>query len=264
MESIERWIGHSRMSDPAGHAAGIADLSPKVGVLNDIIQGVLIHADWLSAYGMDEAQLDPASRTTLPIAQRLEQIFARDTRALDVKRSPAGRSIGTCRDFALLLCSILRSQGVPSRLRCGFSAYLGDGWEDHWVCEYWDRQAQAWRLSDPQLDVVLQARLRITFDPTDVPRRSFMTAGQVWLDCRAGKSDPDRFGHGETNGLWFVMVNVFRDHYVLNNRETSTWDTWRAAPEATRVVNDQDAPLLDNIATRPEQPLIEINPDWLA
>jgi Transglutaminase-like superfamily len=264
MESVGRWIGHSRMTDPAHHAAIVADLPPTVGALNNIIQGVLIHSDWLSAYGVDEARLGPVSRTTLPVAERLEQIFKSDIRALDVKRSPARRSVGTCRDFALLLCSFLRGNGVPSRVRCGFADYLGDGWEDHWVCEYWDPRTQGWRRSDPQIDEVLKARLRITFDPTDIPRRSFMTAGQVWMDCRAGKSDPDRFGHGETTGLWFVKVNVFRDHYVLNNRETSTWDTWRAAPETSRVVDDYDASLLDNIATCPEQPLIEISPGWLA
>jgi hypothetical protein len=39
-------------------------------------------------------------------------------------------------------------------------AYFGGGWDDHWVCEYWDRQAQRWHLSDPQIDQVLKARLR--------------------------------------------------------------------------------------------------------
>lgn len=119
-------------------------------------------------------------------------------------------------------------------------------------------------MSDPQIDEVLKAKCRITFDPTDVPRASFMTPGQAWMDCRAGKSDPDRFGQGETTGLWFVKVAVLRDHYVLNNRETSTWDTWRSAPEAKRVVDDHDTLLLDNIASCPEQPLIEISPDWPA
>jgi hypothetical protein len=264
MESVERWIGHSRMTDPGEHAAAVADLPPEVAALNNIIQGVLIHSAWLSAYGIDEVRLDPAARTTLPVAKRLEQIFTSGACALDVKRSPARRPVGTCRDFALLLCSFLRSKGVPSRLRCGFAAHFDDSWEDHWLCEYWDRRTHGWRLSDPQIDEVLKAKCRITFDPTDVPRGSFMTAGQAWMDCRAGLADPDRFGQGETTGLWFVKVNVLRDHYVLNNRETSRWDTWRAATEALRVVDNHDASLLDNIASCPEQPLIEISPDWLA
>jgi hypothetical protein len=264
MESMERWIDHSRMTDPAAHAAVVADLPPKIDALSKTVQGVLIHSEWLNAYGIDEVQLGPVSRSILPVKERLEQILRRDIRALDVKRSPDSRSVGTCRDCALLLCSFLRGEGVASRVRCGFANYLGDGWQYHWVCEYWDQQTQDWYLSDPQIDDVLQSALRITFDPTNVPRQSFITAGQAWLNCRADSDDPDNFGQGETTGLWFVKVNVFRDHYVVNNRETATWDTWRAAPQAKRVVSDHDASLLDNIAACPEQSLIEVSPDWLA
>jgi hypothetical protein len=71
-----------------------------------------------------------------------------------------------------------------------------------------------------------------------------------------------RFGHGEVKGLWFVKVNVLRDHYSINNRETSAWDSWRAAPESQRIVADQDL-RLDDIAARPEQPVIDIGPEWM-
>jgi hypothetical protein len=65
MEGIERWVGHSPTSEPVDYAAILADLSSKVDVLNNIIQGVLIHADWLSAYGIDEAghDLPPSDRS---------------------------------------------------------------------------------------------------------------------------------------------------------------------------------------------------------
>jgi hypothetical protein len=161
-------------------------------------------------------------------------------------------------------CCFLRSKGVPARLRCGFAAYFGDGWEDHWVCEYWDKQAQAWRMSDPQIDGMLKARCRIGFDPTDVPRQSFLTAGQAWLDCRGARSDPNRFGHGEVTGLWFLKVNVIRDHYALNGRETSAWDDWRTAAPSKRVVDEHEVALLDDLAARPEQQVVEVLPDWLA
>ena len=72
MASIERWIGQSRMSDPTEHAASVAALPPNIADLNNIVQGVLIHADWLSAYGVDETRLDAVSRTTLPVGERLE------------------------------------------------------------------------------------------------------------------------------------------------------------------------------------------------
>jgi hypothetical protein len=162
-----------------------------------------------------------------------------------------------------MACSFLRSKGVPSRIRCGFASYFGDCWEDHWVCEFWDGAAQMRRLSDPQIDEVMRAALRIEFDSASIPRTSFLTACEAWIECRAGRSDPRRFGHGEATGFWFLEVNVVRDHYALNGRETSAWDEWRTAPPASRLVKDCDIALLDCLAAKPEIALTEVRPDWL-
>jgi hypothetical protein len=263
MKHVQRWLDHNSMYDPAGHAAAIAGLPSDIGVLNAIVQGLLVHSDWLTEYGLDATRLQGVSRMTLPVADRLDDILQRDGQNLQIQRPPDRRAIGTCRDFALLLCSFLRGKGVPSRVRCGFAAYFGNGWEDHWVCEYWDQNTRTWRLSDPQLDELLKARLQIGFDPRDVPRQSFVTAGQAWLDCRAEKSDPSRFGHGDVSGPWFVKVNVFRDHHVLNGRVTSAWDGWRDAPPSKRLIEAHEHPLLDDLAARPDQALVEVVPDWL-
>jgi hypothetical protein len=263
MPNLERWTVHSSMSYPAGHAAVIADLPCDIGLLNTVVQGVLIHSDWLAAYGVDNNHLLAASRTTLPVADRLDSIFEKDAQSLQIRRSPQNRAVGTCRDFALMLCSFLRSKGIPSRVRCGFANYFSNHWEDHWVCEYWNEQARTWRLTDPQIDGLLKERCRIEFDPKDVPRHAFVTAGQAWLDCRGSRSDPDRFGHSEILGPWFIKLNVLRDHYALNGHETSAWDGWRAAPLSNRMVAEQDIALLDDLAACPEQQLVEELPDWL-
>ncbi|WP_428484073.1 transglutaminase domain-containing protein [Rhodopila sp.] len=261
---VDRWTDHTPMSDPGSHTPALAGFPANIDVLHQVIQGVLVHSDWLAEYGLDEKLLHAGSRQTLPVARRLTDIFERDARHLHIPRSPDRRAIGTCRDFALLLCAMLRGKGVSARMRCGFASYFREGWEDHWVCEYWDKSARAWRLSDPQLDPIQREKCRIEFDPTDVPRQSFVTADKAWLDCRAGRSNPSRFGHGQTTGLWFLKVNLIRDHYVINNQETSPWDTWRAAPSSMRAVGDHDAAMLDALAAMPERPLVEIKPDWVA
>lgn len=260
---VERWVNHSRMFDPAKYAARVAELPSSAGALKRVVQGLLIHSDWLGAYGLNGHELGAHSRTTLPVGGRLAKIFEADARALHVPRLPQQRSPGTCRDFALMITSFLRSKGVPARLRCGFASYLGDGWEDHWVCEFWHDATQAWRLSDAQLDEVMRARLGIEFDPANVPRSSFLTAGEAWLDCRAGRSDPERFGHGEVKGAWFLRLNVIRDHFALNGREISAWDDWRAAPQPKRVGSDDQTDLVDRLAAKPEDELTEVRPDWL-
>jgi transglutaminase superfamily protein len=258
-----RWVDHSRMSDPGRHAARIAELPADVGALNRIVQGLLIHSDWLDAYGVDAHELRANSRTTLPVADRLADVLEADARTLHAPRLPRQRSAGTCRDFALMVTSFLRCKGVPARLRCGFASYLGEGWEDHWVCEFWHEPAQAWRLSDAQIDEAMGAKLGIGFGPANVPRTLFMTAGEAWLDCRAGRSDPDRFGHGEVRGVWFLRLNVVRDHFALNGAETSAWDDWRTAPQAKRLVSDDQLDLLDRLAAKPEVERTEVRPDWL-
>ncbi len=245
MIDADRWTRHSRMSDPANYAACLAALPSDVSALNRVVQGLVIHLDWLSAYDVDDRQLRGNPRETLPVADRLAAILEGDARPLNVPRSPREKSAGTCRDFSLMACSFLRDKGVPSRLRCGFASYLGECWEDHWVCEYRDGPAQPWRLSDPQIDEVMRTRLRIDFDPANVPRTSFLTAGEAWMECRAGRSDPQRFGQGDATGFWFLSVNVLRDHYALNGRETSAWDEWRMAPPASRLMKDRDIELLD-------------------
>jgi Transglutaminase-like superfamily len=258
-----KWVGHSRMTDPGDHAARIAELPANVGALSRIVQGLLVHADWLGAYGVSGDELGAHSRTTLPVADRLGDILAADPRPLHVPRLPRRRAAGTCRDYALMTASFLRSKGVPARLRCGFASYLGDGWEDHWVCEYWHEPDAAWRLGDTQIDAVMAAELGIEFDPTNLPRTLFLTAGKAWRDCRAGKAEADSFGHGAVRGLWFLKVNVLRDHFGLNNMETSAWDDWRAAPDARRLVGADEIDLADYLAAEPALPLIEVCPDWL-
>jgi hypothetical protein len=264
LPDIEKWRRHNPLSDPGRHVAAIADLPADVGILTGLVGGLLIHTDWLDEYGVDETQIGAVSRTTLPIADRLDDLMRRDGRALHLTRLPGQRSAGTCRDFALTLCSLLRCKDIPARLRCGFAAYLGGVWEDHWVCEYWDEQSRDWHLSDAQIDGVLAAKYGITWERSDVPRSAFISAGQAWIGCRAGRYNAGHFGHGETTGLWFVKVNVWRDHDALNNREVSAWDSWRAASLPERVVGDHELVRLDGLAANPAQPLVEVIPDWLA
>lgn len=258
MEDARRWLTHSAMSDPGRHAAAIAALPRGVQPLIDTIQGLLVHADWAREYGLDP--LGSAARRTRPVAERLDDVLARDPQPFVAPRPAGRRSTGTCRDFALLLCSFLREHGVPARVRCGFAAYFSAGWEDHWVCEHWD--GAAWRLADAQIDAMLRRRNRIDFDAADMPRRVFLTAGEAWQQCRRGDADPQAFGHGDATGLWFVKINLLRDHLVLNGRETSAWDRWREAPAAQRQVTDRELAPLDRLAARPDQPLVETDPGW--
>ena len=118
-------------------------------------------------------------------------------------------------------------------------------------------------MIDAQIDEVLKARLRIDFDPTNVPRDSFLTAGRAWLKCRAGKFEFRDFGQGAVRGQWFAHVNVVRDSLALNDIVTSPWDKWRTVPKSRRRLNDDELAATDALTECPNRQKIELSPEWL-
>lgn len=259
-----RWFGQTPMSDPGAASTMLDGLPTSVGELCRVVQGALIHLEWVSAYGLSVGDLPRASRQTLSLSERLRVLADADPRPLVVSRAPKGRSPGTCRDYALMLCGLLRHRGLQARVRCGFAAYFRTPWEDHWICEYRLAGEPGWRRADAQLDEVLVKQLGIDFDPADLPPQTFLTAGDAWRRCRAGEGDPATFGHGTTCGLWFMRVNVMRDHLVLNDVETSAWDSWRDASPKHHVLSDDELKAADDIAVDPTQVIRSIAPSWIA
>jgi hypothetical protein len=231
---------HGALTDPGRFAptlAAPADLAD----LCAFIQGVVIHSDWASAYGVS-ADL---SRETLPVSRRLAMVEA----AGGCDLPPDRRTPGTCRDFALMTCSALRERAVPARVRCGFATYFASNpFEDHWVCEHWREDDNRWVLTDAQLDPLQRKHLRVDFDPTDLPAKTFLNAGEAWTACRSGAVNANSFGHGDSRGAWFLRVNLMRDLSALRKQETSDWDSWRAIPEDRKALDEQALAEGDRIA----------------
>ncbi len=245
------------LSDPHEHSERLADLPDGVPELCAVIHGILIHRAWAPAYGWklpDERMQDAQARTTHAI---LDRIFAMDPRPLHESREPHVRFAGTCRDFALMLCSMLRVRGVPARARCGFGRYfLAGQFEDHWVCEHWDGAAEQWVLTDSQIDGVQRAALKLEFDPVDVPRDQFVIAGDAWELCRSSREDPMKFGIFDMHGLWFVRGNVQRDFASLNRAEVLPWDSFGMMLEIApgKEPSNEQIALLDRIAALTREP----------
>jgi Transglutaminase-like superfamily len=259
-----RWVRQTEMSGPRQAASMLDGLPQDIVGLCRVVQGALIHLEWIGAYGLSERDLACSSRDTLSLADRLSRLADSDPRPLLVQRAASARSAGTCRDFALMLCGLLRHQRIPARVRCGFAAYFREArWEDHWICEYWLEAERRWRRVDAQLDDVLVARLGTEFDPTDLPQDAFMTADEAWLSCRTGRDDAETFGHGPACGLWFIRVNVMRDHLVLNGTEVSAWDAWRNTTAADHTLSDDEMQVVDAVAEHPMQITRAIAPPWI-
>ncbi|MFF2514133.1 transglutaminase-like domain-containing protein [Streptomyces sp. NPDC058086] len=248
---MDQYLKQTPYSDP-GDALDIGGLPRDPGQLARAVRDLIIHRGegWRFDHAIPEKRLheDAESR----YATRLLRILAeRGDAPLTERRAPAERFVGTCRDFALLHCSLLRATGTAARLRCGFARYFDAYYADHWVTEY-RLPDGSWRLADPQV----HHEYDIDFDPMDVPRDQFLVAGDAWRACREGGADPRRFGVFDLNGieglsyhgLWFVRADVLRDLAALNGVELLPWDAWGPEILDDAALDAEELALIDSVA----------------
>jgi hypothetical protein len=236
-------------TDAGQYAHLFRDLPQDIPSLVRVVQGVLLHIFWAERYGVtlsDERKLEVNLRTVEAQLARMTQLNAQP---LTIARPPEQRLVGNCRDFSVLLCALLRSQGIPARARCGFGAYfLPNHFEDHWNCEYWNAEQQRWVLVDAQLDELQCDVLKPPFDPLDVPRDQFITGGLAWQMCRTGGYDPHSFGIFDMHGLWFVRGDLVRDFLAINKVEILPWDPWALMSSSDEEAAHDNVELVDQMA----------------
>ncbi len=239
----------SETTAPGKYVGLYAQLPDDVRGMCEALHGTCIHVFHAGRYGVS---LDEAHRNQTRVSRVediLEVIYGRDRRPLVVPREPERRFVANCRQYAVLLCSMLRNKGVAARVRCGFATYFpGMVRMDHWICEYWNAVDGRWIMVDPQLDVVQVDEMDISVDPLDLPPGAFLTAGEAWRRCRERIDDPNRYGIGEIYGMWFIRDNVVRDFMALNKREVMPWDCVgfmgkRTTSDASRDLTDRLADL---------------------
>ncbi|BBA99619.1 hypothetical protein RVR_6318 [Actinacidiphila reveromycinica] len=251
-EEAAFYASQSAFSDPGEFVGWYTDLPRDAGALARVVREVMVHRVEGGQFGVpiaaDRMRDDAESRYVDDI---LRLVVDRDGAPLAERRELADRFVGICRDFTLLHVSLLRHVGVPARLRSGFADYFGtDGFHsDHVVTEYWDEE-RGWLLADAQ--IADSGWYPMPFDPTDVPRDRFLTAGEAWRLVRSGAADPKSFGlrlpDGPMVGEWFVAGNVRLDLAALNKVETLLWDVWGTGAESDDGMTGEIRALYDTAA----------------
>lgn len=242
----------SKFTDISSYASCIQQLPNNVEDLCKFVQNNLIHAYWIEKYGCYiEESVRLTEMQTRYAKDILELATLKSQNTLSESRSPDKKVVSICRDFSLMLCSVMRARGIPSRVRCGFATYLTPNhYEDHWVCEYWDTNESRWIMVDAQLDEIHREILNFGFNPYDVPTTKFLYAGKAWELCRLNQESPEKFGILGLNGLPFIKGNLIRDIYALNKTELLGWDTgWGILQEyMSPIESNEEMILLDQLA----------------
>lgn len=248
--ATEFYVSHGEWSDPRALKWAFDEIDAQPTAIASTVQGLLLH-DYFGAhlYAERPDEFDTASRATLPIVERLPTLHDFGTVRLSETRGTKNRRVGTCRDFALLSCSIMRHHSVPARVRCGFARYFHPPtYEDHWICEFWDTETSSWKMVDAQLDHAHVEHLSIAFDTANMPRDEFLFPWEVWEAYRNDLEQLNAFGHGDATGFWFVRVNLARDFLALTKDEVSSWDTWRDQVEDDKLMTERALSECDELA----------------
>jgi excinuclease ABC subunit A len=250
---LSYYITQSLLSNPGKYTYLFDDLPSDPAGMIQVLQGVLIHKLVVDYYQVQVSSVQRAEQHLRSVEQRLKRLVELDPAPLSVVRAPSERQVGVCRDFALLLVSMLRHKGIPARMRVGFANYLAPGTQyksDHWISEYWD--GESWVLVDPQIDDIQREKTRITIDTLHLQRdKDFYLASTAWLLCRAGRAHSDLFRFsGKWKGMPCIRGNLLHDFQSLNKIELAPWDYWDdlgLKAETSLTVNDKT--LLDKIAS---------------
>jgi hypothetical protein len=252
LTELDFFASHGMISDPGKYRNFFDSISDDPSEICSLVQGLLIHSFWIERYGIKRDENRKfAELQSRSVSEILGTIFFRNSAPFDNPRNPQERVTSTCRDFSLLLCSILRSKGVPARLRCGFADYFeADHFEDHWICECWDKNKQRWVMVDAQLDDLHIKQLKINFNPFDVPGDCFLTAGESWLKYRRENIDPNKFGVLHIKGSGLIKANIIRDIFALRKVELLPWDSgWGALEkDVYEPVSEEEKPYFDKLA----------------
>ena len=249
----------SLITNPGCYAHCFDELPDDPALLCEITRNVLTH--FLDVEENNISSLRLAELDLRFIDKMLAQLFKLHSAALQQTRSKETKLIGSCRDFSLLLCAMLRHKQIPARIRFGFSTFHIPGFHhDQVLLEYWDDTKKSWCLADPRINekFIKKYKLAANTFSHNIPYEIFLTAGQAWQLCRTKKMNPHRFGTGLKNrisGWKFIRNKLIQDLAALNKMELLSWDCWGIMLDDHQ---EESVELLDYIASLTSQSEMDI------
>jgi len=200
---LEFYKQHSSFTDPGEYEYLYENLPDTLSVLCMLLRSQFIHP---YAELREYRHLFPKERwdeqLKYPtVKAALEGLISYDSRGFVEDRKPENRLVLGCRDYSLLLASVLKYRGIPARLRTGHATYLMPGFHaSHVICEVWNEDDKRWMLVDPSTGMV------------DFSREEFDFSYDAWIKMQKGEIDLNLFGSpGKGSGLMSIAVKIPHD-----------------------------------------------------
>ena len=212
----------------------------------------------------------PEDDSLVTASAMLAGLYRRDPRGFVQDRSPENKLVLTCRFTAVLMASILKSKGVPTRCRAvhHYASYfdnsLGKVSADHWINQYWEKDENRWVTidADGSLSVIDKQ-----YDPYDMPLSSYDFPADAWFAIKNKEVDPNYFYNGDgTRGAIVVLWSLIYDfHSLMNDEIPYTHIPSFGQPERFQNLNEEEKTKIDNLAhlmQKPDENFDELKKIW--
>ena len=259
-KELEFYRQQSNISSPGRYNSLFENLPTDISELCQLTQNLFVHQVWIlyeEFYGITPESLKSTGRNLnneinlRSIEKIIAFLIELDNQPLTATRDVDKRVVGNCRDYATMLVSILRYQGVPARVRSGVARYFSNkGFlEDHFICEFWNETTDRWQRADAQIDQVQRSALKITMDMTNLPQNQFLDAGESYDELKSGKVTPENIGVMEFRGWKYVLYKLVSDLASINRVEVLAWESWGICERINNdTLSEEDSNLLQEIA----------------
>ena len=115
MDGILKYYSHSGNITKIGKYSKFLDwLTDDPRAIYQVVQGLLIHDLWVENYGIKLNKTQEYQQNIAYMEDILDKAIELDSRSLSIPRAPKNRVICCCREFATLMCAILRHKGIPA------------------------------------------------------------------------------------------------------------------------------------------------------
>jgi formylglycine-generating enzyme required for sulfatase activity len=212
---LEFYCQYSTFTDPGEYAYLYKNLPDSLPELCRVIKSQFIHPN---------AEL-PEYREQIPeerwnelrkyptVKSILQGLLSYDPRGFVNDRKPEDRLVLGCREYAILLASVLKYRDIPARVRTGHAPYLIPGFHaSHTICEVWNEKEKRWMLVDPGTGMV------------DFSRNEFDFSYDAWFRLQKKEIDPGIYGNpGQYTGMISIVGKVCPDLASLLGNEYTVY-----------------------------------------
>jgi hypothetical protein len=146
----------------------------------------------------------------------LQGLMQRDSSGLTLHRKAENRLVVACYHHGLLLASMLRSHGIPVRIRAGFSRYYEEKANvrfGHVICEIWDNTVSKWIWVDPDRQLV------------NMQSNQFELPAGAWINLRDHNLPGVRYTSSLTDGSQAILHILLLDLSFVLGDEHLYWHT---------------------------------------